>query len=283
MSTMSRKWNWAKPPTAPADSPAPGPPSGTRETDATTEKKDPAEKRDSAPTAPGADLGAARPVIATTHVLTDTTADGGPPATSSSRPRPDPDIDSRAAVRHAGTGLTSSRTASRKWVNRAEGDRRAKGRLQLIDDEGVILLNDRRIPGSKSSIKSIAISTAGVFVIDTKAYKGLVHIRREGTIKDLGPAELHIGRRNCTSSVEDLNRQAEIVRGALRSTPWGAEVPVTALLCLTRAAWGFASPIEINDVWVGWPRLLNGRVHEPGLMDSPTVVEVSELIAEQLP
>ena len=36
--------------------------------------------------------------------------------------------------------------ASRKWVQRAEGDRRARARLG-IEGEGVIVLNDRRIPG----------------------------------------------------------------------------------------------------------------------------------------
>ena len=59
-------------------------------------------------------------------------------------------------------------------------------------------------------------------------------------------------------------------------------MPVSALLCLTRAEWGFASPIEIRDVWVGWPRLMAGRVREPGVMDSPTVHEVSQMITSHL-
>ncbi len=171
---------------------------------------------------------------------------------------------------------------SRRWVKRADGDRRARARLQLIGHEGVIVLNDRRIPGSRSCIKCIAISTAGVFVIDTKGYRGLVHVKRQGPIRDLGPLELHVGRRNCSSSVDDLSGQVQIVREALSSTPWGSEVPVSALLCLTRAEWGFASPLEIRDVWVGWPRLMAGRVREPGVMDSPTVHEVSEMITSHL-
>jgi Nuclease-related domain len=179
-------------------------------------------------------------------------------------------------------GRSVAPTPSRRWVNRADGDRRARARLQLIGDEGVIVLNDRRIPGSRSCIKCIAISTAGVFVIDTKAYRGLVHVKRQGPIRDLGPQELHVGRRNCTSSVDDLAGQVQIVREALSSTPWGSEVPVSAVLCLTRAEWGFASPLEIRDVWVGWPRLMAGRVREPGVMDSPTVHEVSQMITSQL-
>jgi hypothetical protein len=171
----------------------------------------------------------------------------------------------------------------RRWVQRAEGDRRALARLDIVQDEGVVVLNDRRIPGSKSKIELIAVSAAGVFVIDTEPFKGLVHTKRPGPMGALGPHELHVGRRNCTSSVDEVARQRHVVRVALATRPWGAEVPVHAMLCLTRAEWGFASAIEIGDVWIGWPKLIARQVRAPGVMDSPAVHEVSEMIAEQLP
>jgi hypothetical protein len=172
---------------------------------------------------------------------------------------------------------------TRRWVQRAEGERRSRARLHLVGGEGVIALNDRRIPGSRESIKLIAVAPAGVFVIDAKHYKGLVHTMRPGTIGNLGPHQLHVGRRNCTPSVEAVQRQAAIVREALGAAPWGSEVPIHAMLCLTRAEWGFASAVRINDVWVGWPRLMVGEVQSPGILDSPTVRDVSTLIADQLP
>ena len=171
----------------------------------------------------------------------------------------------------------------RRWVQRAEVDRRARARLRVIEGEGVVVLNDRRVPGSRSNIKLIAVSAAGVFVIDAKNYKGLVHIKRPGPIWDLGPYELHVGRRNCTSSVESVNEQKGAVRAALDTTAWGSEVPVYGMLCLIRAEWGFASAIEIGDICVGWPKLVAGRVQAPGVMDSPAVQEVSEMIADHLP
>jgi hypothetical protein len=177
----------------------------------------------------------------------------------------------------------ATRAPARRWVQRAEGDRRERTRLQIIEGEGVVVLNDRRIPGSRASIKLIAVSSAGVFVIDAKGYKGLVHTKRPGPMGDLGPHELHVGRRNCTSSVEEVARQMDIVRAALDTTPWGAEVPVHAMLCLTRAEWGFASAVEIGGVWIGWPKLIARQVQAAGVMDSPAVQEVSEMIAQQLP
>lgn len=177
----------------------------------------------------------------------------------------------------------SGSRSGRKWVQRAEGERRARSRLRLIESEGVIVLNDRRLPGSRDNITMIAVSSAGVFVVDAKHYKGLVHTRRSGPITTLGPQELHVGRRDCTPCVKQVALQMDAVRGILSQAEWSDEVPVQAMLCLTRAAWGFASPLQIDDVWVGWPRLAAGRVQTPGVMDSPAVREVSSILAEHLP
>lgn len=147
----------------------------------------------------------------------------------------------------------------------------------------MIVLNDRRVPGSRESIKLIAVSPAGVFVIDTKRYKGLVHTMAPGTIGNLGPPELHVGRRNCTTSVDAVHRQAEVVRAALERDRPGAEIPVQAILCLTRAAWGFPSAMQVGDVRVGWPGLVAGEVLAPGVLDAPTVQAVSAMIADGLP
>ena len=122
-----------------------------------------------------------------------------------------------------------------------------------------------------------------MFVIDAKSFRGLVHTRRPGPMESLGPEELHVGRKNCTALVAEVSRQREIVKEALAISSWGCEVPVHGMLCLTRAEWGFASALHISEVWVGWPKLMAGRVQAPGVMDSPTVREVSDLIADHLP
>lgn len=172
---------------------------------------------------------------------------------------------------------------ARRWVQRAEGDRRARARYRLLDDEGIIVLNDRRVPGSEENIELIAVSPAGVFVIDTKGHKGLVHTMRSGTIGNLGPHELHVGRRNCTQWVEDVHRQAQLVRAALGNRRWDGPVPVKAMLCLTRAEWGFASAVQIGEVWVGWPRLVAGEVQGPEVIDPATMQEVSAVLTDGLP
>ena len=167
-------------------------------------------------------------------------------------------------------------------MQRAEHERRSSPRLRF-DADGVVVLNDRRVPGSKLSIDLIAVSPAGVFVIEAKNYKGLVHTKRLGPLWNLGPDQLHIGRRNCTPSIVDVTKKGEAVRGVLSATSWGSEVPVRAVLCLTRAEWGYASAVEVGDVLVGWPKLIAGKMQDPVVMDSSTVEEVSEMIGERLP
>ena len=127
------------------------------------------------------------------------------------------------------------------------------------------------------------MAPAGVFVIDAQHHKGLVHTKRPGTLGQLGLPELHVGRKNCTAALDVLGRQVEVVRATLDGSPWGSQVPVTAMFCLTRAEWGLASSSRVRDVWVGWPRLMAGALRSPGIIDSPTVHEVAGTIGARLP
>ena len=84
------------------------------------------------------------------------------------------------------------------------------------------VLDDRRIPGSKVSIKTIAISPAGSSSSIPRHYKGLVHTRRHGPISNLGPGRApRRPSRTAPPSVEELGRQVEAVREALSSTGGG--------------------------------------------------------------
>ena len=180
------------------------------------------------------------------------------------------------------THADTARRSSAGRVRRSGRDRRERTRLEIVGD-GVVVLQHRRLPDWKARIRLIAVSPAGVSVVHTENYKGLAHTRRPGPISDLGPEELHVGRRNCADTVANVCRQVDAVRAALRNTPWGPEVPVHAMLCLPRAEWGFASAIEIGEVRVGWPRLVASRMQAPVAMDSRTVEKVSRLLADSLP
>ena len=171
---------------------------------------------------------------------------------------------------------------SRPWIRRADRDRRARVRLHLDESEGVVLLDDRRIPGTHDSIACIAVSPGGVFIIDTKNYKGLVHTKRPGPMSDLGPYELYVGRRNCTRSLERVIDGRTVVgrRSARRRGVRGAH-PSHALPHPCRM--GLRLGHRGREVWVGWPKLVGTRIRSQVVMDSSTIEEVSRLIADSLP
>ncbi len=122
-------------------------------------------------------------------------------------------------------GRHSDNRGGRNWGRRAGIDRRASARLRLLEGEGVIVLIDRRAPGSPAGVARIAVSSAGVFVIDAKHYKGLVHTRRSGPVSELGPDELHVGRRDCTPWVDLVARHVEVVRDAAGGLAGGNRHP----------------------------------------------------------
>src|SRR5579863_664680 len=110
--------------------------------------------------------------------------DNGGPARETG-PRPVPDLVAQGSDA-AGPGHGPG---GRPWVRRADVDRRSRLRatLEVAGGEDVIVLNDRRIPGSRATIPMIAVASAGVFVIDAQHHKGLVHTKRLGSFDRLDP------------------------------------------------------------------------------------------------
>ncbi len=198
----------------------------------------------------------------------------GPTSAVAPVPRPVPSVGSDPAQSPDASALTGSR---------AGGERRRQHRLELPDATATILRTEHRSAGRQRGVNLLAVSAAGVFAIAMRSYRGLVHTKRIGTLSDLGPLQVHVGRRDRTAVLDDLEGRVTAVRATLDQSPWASEVPVHGVVCLWRADWGFASPLEVDGVWIGWPKLLPARLTTPVLMDSATVREVSTLLDGHLP
>ena len=84
--------------------------------------------------------------------------------------------------------------------------------LEGID--GLRVLHDRRVPGTRGNIDHIVIAPAGVFVVDAKHYEGRIEIRNKGWF--LRPDyRLYVGRRDCSGLATGLGWQVEAVTAAL--------------------------------------------------------------------
>jgi Nuclease-related domain len=52
--------------------------------------------------------------------------------------------------------------------------------LERLRSEGMAVLHDRRVPGTRANIDHLLISSSGVFVVDAKRYGGRVEQRDRG-------------------------------------------------------------------------------------------------------
>ena len=102
------------------------------------------------------------------------------------------------------------------WHTGAEGERRVAQALErrLRKHDGIHLLHDRRIPGTRTNIDHLAVGPGGITVVDAKLLKGRVEVRREGGVLRPRTERLFVGRRDKSKLVDGLLRQVSVVREA---------------------------------------------------------------------
>jgi Nuclease-related domain len=171
--------------------------------------------------------------------------------------------------------------AVRSWAKGAVGEEALGANLNKLASERLVILHDRRVPGSRANIDHIAIAPGGVFVIDAKHYSGRVDKR------DLGgwfstDLRLYVGRRDCTKLVLGSEDQAEVVRDAI--APLGfADIPVRPVLCFVGAEWGlFASPFKHGSVLVTWPKYLYDLLKKEADVETAAIQETARHVAATL-
>jgi hypothetical protein len=145
-----------------------------------------------------------------------------------------------------------------EWKIGAEADERVGASLsQAIGDAGVVL-HDRRIPGKPSNIDHIAVVPTGVWVIDTKQYKGRVEGRSVGFFSK--ERRLFINGRDQSPLVSRLEEQLATVRSIV-----GPEVALQGALCFDGAEWGLvSSPFILSGIRVMWPHYLASELRQEG-------------------
>jgi hypothetical protein len=113
----------------------------------------------------------------------------------------------------------------------------------LAPAPGLIVLHDRRVPGTRGNIDHIVIAPAGVFVIDAKHYEGLIEIRNYGWFfrPDL---RLTVGRRDKSKLARDMGWQIEAVKKALGDAGVNPLPPITPVLCFVDGRWPIFRPPE---------------------------------------
>lgn len=168
--------------------------------------------------------------------------------------------------------LSDEKQTTRAWAQGAAGEQALGNFLNRLASDEVALLHDCGVPGSRANIDHLAVTTAGVWVIDSKRYKGRPRLRIEGGLIRRRVEKLMVGSRDCTALADGVRRQVELVRAVV------GDVPVHGVLCFIGADWPLiGGTFGIRGVQVTSPRRLAKTLRATrGPFDAG---EVSDLLA----
>lgn len=147
--------------------------------------------------------------------------------------------------------LSDEKQSTKAWATGVVGEEKLGAGLDSLSSDSIAVLHDRRIPGTKANIDHIAITTAGIWVIDAKRYKGKPELRIEGGILRPRTEKVLVGRRDCTKLVDGVRKQVDLVRQVV------GDVPVTGALCFVEADWPLiGGSFSTRGVHALWPKRL---------------------------
>lgn len=143
---------------------------------------------------------------------------------------------------------------------------------------GVVVLHDRGIPGSRANIDHIAIAPSGVWVIDTKRYKGKVAISKPL----FGKAKLIIGGRDQTKLIDGLAKQVGLVEAVIAELA-GDNVPVRGALCFVDSELPMLGKLSFNGYPLLHSKALAKRINAAGALAPDGVSVLARELAVRVP
>ena len=167
-----------------------------------------------------------------------------------------------------------------RYLKGAVGERHLSAVLSKDSDKGpLIVLVDRRVPGSRANIDHIAVAPSGVYVIDCKNWAG--RVERKAGRSDGRPIErLTVKGWDHTELVTKMNWQTDTVLSALD----GADVPVIPVLCfVNQSNWGLFQPgFTMAGVHVLRPLRLRKLLRRKGTINRSVRTECARLLSIKL-
>jgi len=113
----------------------------------------------------------------------------------------------------AGWGLRfKSSPEAVAWRQGAAGERRTARLLAPLERHGWAVLHDLAVPGSRANLDHLAIGPGGVFVIDSKQYRGRLQLDPSG--------RLWHGRYPLTPALRAVEFEADQVARVLADPKW---------------------------------------------------------------
>ncbi|WP_227422848.1 nuclease-related domain-containing protein [Pengzhenrongella sicca] len=179
--------------------------------------------------------------------------------------------------------LSDEPQSTTAWARGAKGEEVLGQGLDTLTARGVLMLHDRRIPPTRANIDHIAVSPAGVFVIDAKRYKGRPHVVTTGGLFRPRISTLVVGSRVSKKIVDGVHKQVALVHAALAKAGF-PDVPIRGMLCFVDADWPlFGGSFVIDGVDVLWPKKAGEQLLAPGLIEVAAASEIHRALAAAFP
>jgi hypothetical protein len=164
----------------------------------------------------------------------------------------------------------------RSWARGAGGEELAEQAL-VKHCPKVPVLHDRRIPGSRANIDHIAVAASGVWVIDTKHYKGKLQV-----VKPLfGRPTLKVAGRDQTKLVDGLAKQVALVTAAVADLE--LDIPVRGCFCFIDTELPLLGTPTINGLSIFGRRGLAKRLNTAGELSAERALMVAAAIGKRFP
>jgi hypothetical protein len=156
-----------------------------------------------------------------------------------------------------------------------QGERAVGAMIEdAVENVGGFVLHNRRMPSGGGDIDHVAIVPSGVYVVDTKAVTGKVEIRRPW----LKPDQLFIAGRDRTTYLDGLDRQTQVVRGAIDRMGC-RRLTVQGALCFTHADLPLLPTQEIRGHLLLYRKALTKKLTADGPVDGDALAALAWVLA----
>jgi len=176
-------------------------------------------------------------------------------------------------------GLTNEPQSTHAWAKGARGERELADALADLLD--IVVLNDRRVPGTRGNIDHLVIAPAGIFVVDAKRYDGRLRIRDKGGFFRTDE-RLYVGGRDCSHLADNMSWQVKAVETLLVSV--GHKVVITPVLCFIGVDWPLLFPPDsFRGVQLEDPRSLRKLITRTQVLEAGEIDKLARILATGFP
>ena len=209
-------------------------------------------------------------------------SDAGKVECSGCRNRSEGHAERRASSRMAKVAKFFADTEVHDGAERVQRDCMLSVHLHTQLGHRAVVLDDRKVPGSRTHIDHIVIAPSGVWVVDANEYDGRIERRDVGGWFKMDE-RLYVAGKDRTNLVDHIDRQVVAVENVLAKEGLDL-VPVHAALCFVNSEWGwFAKPFSLHGVWVTWAQKLTELVLDWNAIPNTELERLARVVGAGLP